>query len=924
MTPARIRGPGRSGIDRDRTASAAVTLLLLALLLPATLAAQDPRQVALLRGQVGVDPEPGSLLATPARLAVSGLPLADALSRLSERSRVRIAFSPTLLPAPHRVECPCMALTTARALDRLLAGTDLGYVELGSQVVVVPLAEPKTPGGGGNARGPAHAVATLTGVVRDSVSLEPVAFALVAVTPLGSREAATGVSDRFGGFVVPGVPASVQVRVDAGAFGYAWTRTYEALPTTPIRALLGPAPIGLEGLDVVGSGRPGDPTSLSRDAFVIDTVLLRSLPTLLETDMLRATGVSPSASAPSDYASVPFVRGGTSDGTPVLLDGMRLFNGFHMGGLISAISPEAVKRTTLLAGSGGDGLAVGSLSGAIDIATRDGSRDRRRAAGSLGLASSRFSVEGPIGERASYLVGGRRTWLDGLVKALDMEEFLPNSFGDLHAKVTTDPGGVRRLSVSSYLSWESISYDELIEGRENRETALAWGNAALSVHYRDRFGAKGILDANLGHSRFRSDLAYVEQSFAAVDNRGAIYRPPPDTMLFGDGLMSETRADVRVTWHAAGRTMITGGAQATRFHGRHVYHLDERVDGGNVSGISDFLVPLALRESRWRLAAHSRVDVPLRRGFSTRAGLRVDHFAGLATTLAPFAELGYAGSWWDARIAASRSHQALASLRNEEVRLARFVAYDLLLPVPGGPVPRNTEFSIGWQGTRGGLRVRVDAYTRSLDHLRLPDLGARPDRGGVLVDPSLWEMASGRAHGVEASWSWTRGRGISVLGSYRWAGASRTVGSLTYTPSFHRDHEFELGSSYRRGASSWSARVCLRSGQPDTPWYASVTGPLYGDDRTGTVLVGGEYNSARLPHYARIDVGWRRESQVSWFGGGSVVGYVSVANVLNRRNVVGARPDYRTDSWGSQSARAEKVYRRQLPIFPFMGMEFRF
>ena len=94
----RIRGPGRPGVDRDRTGSAVVTALLFALLLPATLAAQDPGRIALLRGRVGVDPVPGSLLAAPARLAVSGLPLADALSRLAERSRVRIAFSPTCCP----------------------------------------------------------------------------------------------------------------------------------------------------------------------------------------------------------------------------------------------------------------------------------------------------------------------------------------------------------------------------------------------------------------------------------------------------------------------------------------------------------------------------------------------------------------------------------------------------------------------------------------------------------------------------------------------------------------------------------------------------------------------------------------------------------------------------------------------------------
>ncbi len=88
-------------------------------------------------------------------------------------------------------------MSMARALDQLLADTDLGYVELGSQVLLVPRAE---VGG--------HATAALAGVVRDSVNLEPVAFAPVTVTPVGGDPGAvSGVSDRYGAFVLPAVPA---------------------------------------------------------------------------------------------------------------------------------------------------------------------------------------------------------------------------------------------------------------------------------------------------------------------------------------------------------------------------------------------------------------------------------------------------------------------------------------------------------------------------------------------------------------------------------------------------------------------------------------------------------------------------------------------------------------------------------------------
>ena len=758
----------------------------------------------------------------------------------------------------------------------------------------------------------------LTGVVRDSIDLEPIGFARVTVTATqGEQTAASGTSDRFGAFVVPGAPGGQPVLVEVAAFGYApWTRSYAEVPTEPIRVLLSRAPVGLEGIVVSVTGRAGDPISLSRDAFVIDSVLMRALPTILETDVLRATAMSPSASATSDYTSVPFIRGGASDGTPVLLDGVRLFNAFHLGGFVSAINAEVVDRATLLASSGGDGLAIGSLSGAIDIATRDGSRDRLRVAGSLGLASSRLSVEGPIGERVSYLVDARRTYIDGFTGALKKlgaaSEHLPYFFQDLHGKVTADLGGVRRLSVSGYLNAESL---EVFDRQETQTVGMKWGNAALSVHYRNRLGSGGLVDLSLGHSRFDSDLiALGRDGPMLVTGDPEDYELPTDTLLYGNGSMGESRADVRVTWHA-GRTAIIAGAQAIRFAGDHDYDLTDALD------VDDgfFFSPLALRESRWRLAAYSSVEVPLQRGFSTRGGLRVDRFQQLATTVAPFAELSYRSSWWEARASASRSHQALASVRDEEALGASFIAYDLLVPVGEAPVPRNTELSIGWEGSRGGLRVRLDAYTRKLDGLRLPALGTSPGTGAALGDPSLWEVSSGSATGLEASSSWMWDRGLSLLGSYRWARVSRTVGSRTYTPRFHRDHEFELGASYTRGPSSWSARISLRSGQPVTPVLAIVPVEGYGGRFGGIVPLGGEYNSESLPHYARIDIGWRRESRVSWLGGGSVVPYVSVANLFSLPNVVG---------WFVERDRSvngiRKVYVPQLPMLPFLGVEFRF
>ena len=770
--------------------------------------------------------------------------------------------------------------------------------------------------------------APLSGVVRDSVDLEPVGFARITIS-VADGPTASADSDRFGAFVVANVQAG-PVRVEVDAYGYAtWVQSYSELPREELRVLLRPDPIAIDSIVVNVRGQVGNPISRSRDAFVVDTAVMRMIPTILETDALRAVAMSPSASAPSDWTAIPYIRGGTSVETPVMLDGVRLFSPHHLGGFLSAVNAEAVERVTLLTSSAEGAQPFGSLSGAIEIQTRDGARDRRRVTGSLGLASSRLAVEGPIGESTSFIVDGRRTYIDLIFSGLRgmgaTEAVIPYAFDDLHAKVTRDFGGVRRLSVTGYINSEA--FDNLDE--EYNETAkLGWGNAAVAAHYRQRLGPVTLVDATVGHSRFSSNIHGLGGGRRLAAGLRGTYEPPEDTVILGNGFMSEHRADVRVTRYTDHAT-ATVGVQATGFSADHSYAVDDK--HRHLQQI--ILSSLHVQATQWRLAAYSSVDVGLGPRLSSRAGLRLDHFARLGTTLAPFAELGYSGSWWRARILAARSHQALSSMRDEETVGASFLAYDLLAPVVEGPVPRNTEISVGWEAVRGFFSLRLDGYVRELENIRVPKLGTNPLGATTLGDPGRREVASGAARGIEASWSWARGS-VATLGSYRWSRASRTVGDETYTPRVHRDHEFEFGVAVTKGGSSWSGRVSARSGQPTTRMLAVAPYVNYNSPENleqypvfrDMVAFGGEYNSARLPLYLRLDVGWRHRSDVSWFGGGSVTPFVAIANLFSLPNVVAAvaEPNFDREVVSDRAGIIDQVYLPQMPMLPFFGVEFRF
>ncbi len=163
----------------------------------------------------------------------------------------------------------------------------------------------------------------LQGIVRDSVSAEPVAFAEVTVADTAEHRV-EGSTDAHGAFVIRGVHAASTLTVTAPGY-HEWGRRYERLPPT-ILVLLQPNPIPTAPISATARRPHLAPVD---GGAVIDSAVFRALPKVLKTDVLRAATMSPMATSTSDFAAMPAVRGGTGEGVPILLDGVRLFNPFH-------------------------------------------------------------------------------------------------------------------------------------------------------------------------------------------------------------------------------------------------------------------------------------------------------------------------------------------------------------------------------------------------------------------------------------------------------------------------------------------------------------------------------------------------------------------------------------------------------------------
>ena len=112
-----------------------------------------------------------------------------------------------------------------------------------------------------------------------------------------------------------------------------------------------------------------------------------------------------------------FVRGGDADQNLVLLDEATVYNIGHLFGFFSVFNPDALKDMTIVKG-GFSAHYGGRLSSVLDIRMKEGNNQKFLMQGGIGLLSSRLSIEAPIiKDKSSFLISGRRTYIDHVFKA---------------------------------------------------------------------------------------------------------------------------------------------------------------------------------------------------------------------------------------------------------------------------------------------------------------------------------------------------------------------------------------------------------------------------------------------------------------------------------------------------------------------------
>ncbi|WP_103029710.1 TonB-dependent receptor [Salinibacter altiplanensis] len=763
---------------------------------------------------------------------------------------------------------------------------------------------------------------SLKGYVLDAETGERLPGAHVYLTQL--KAGATTNQDGY--FVLSGLPPE-DYAVRISYLGYRSADTTLTAGAGPVRISLAATSIQSEGVVVEAGSTRLDDSERRPGMSSVALNRLDQLPSFGEPDLFRALQWTPGIRKSGGASGGLSVRGGNPDQNLYLLDGAPVYHPWHAFSLISTFQTQTLRSTDLYRGTF-PAKHGGRLSAVLDAQMKDGSRRAPKAVVGLSVLSGRFRIESPLTNSTSFMVSGRRSYLDKLVgrqHPVTGEDGRRDTlrtgyyFFDTSAKLTHRFGPNHRFSLSYYhgrddldlrlpfdLSLDFSSWlrpaDLLFEVSQN------WDNRVVSGQHRYLVGDDVFVTTTGYYSGYRAQ----EASFV---------QPTTTASLTSDYRVQLSDAGVRVQadYHHSVSHELTGGLEVSSLQFESTLESDlqrssrtatQRVQESRVSAakVVGYLQDTWTPTPRW----------------TVESGVRASYFSGgNYVHAAPRLSVQHVvhPRWLVVEGSGGLHVQYLQRLRDRyslayDLVSSRWVpASDRVRPAIGGQVGLGTYTQL-----RPGWTLEVDAYARENRHTLVPTDALQEKEGidgpGIEIGALLGQYVTGaeRAVGLELSTLYEHGswRGRLVVSTGRTIVRAPARSGLRWRPS-GLDVPVSVRSTLGWEGEHWQATAAaeLRSGYPVTTPEARYQ---LGDPtatRSTTYLHRPQVHNGRLPPYFRVDltVGYQfRVLSANW------TATVDVFNVINRDNILDQT--YRPTETGVNINR-----QRGLPILPLVELE---
>lgn len=627
------------------------------------------------------------------------------------------------------------------------------------------------------------------------------------------------------------------------------------------------------------------------------------IPTMgISADLAQYIQILPGVISSGDQGGQLYIRGGSPDQNLVLMDGIPLYNPFHSMGMFSVFDTDMINSVNISTG-GYPAKYGGRISSVMDISLKDGNKNRLAGKIAIGLMNANLALEGPIRfskkvEPITFLLSGKYSYLDKTASYLNPgieKDGLPFSFSDLISKLTYKGRSGSKISATAFHFSDRVqlSQDQLYQ----------WSNYGL--------GIQAIILPLASTGLIRTEVSYAKYNLQFIE-------------LLENSRYSEVE-DIKVGlefMNQFGNHELRMGVKVLGVHTNYLnkntfgYSLDET---NNTTDLAMYF-SVQLNYSKWLIQPGLRMNY-----YASHSYLVPEPRIGIKYLLNDEFRLKAGGGYYSQNLISGKSDRDVVNF------FTGFLMDPLGIANDTGPkkLPHRLQTSlqgilgVEWDPTNY-LMVNIEGYYKyfpqlislnsnkifdgDLDHWDIPK---------VFYKDFITE--TGNAWGIESLIQYEKKRVFLWL-AYSFSVSNRFDGLRFFNPHYDRRHNLNLVGSYVFGANlNWKilARWNFGSGFPFTPTNAlyeklRLSNTSSWDILTENGLIGinfGEYNSARLPSYHRLDLTLKYIHHFSKEH--SLEAIISITNVYDRKNLFYfSREDYKRIN--------------QLPLLPSGGIIWRF
>lgn len=693
----------------------------------------------------------------------------------------------------------------------------------------------------------------IKGVVIDKSTRQPLEFVNVLVVGLGIGAS----TDANGNFLITQVPPGIY-RLQASFLGYKTELTpeYRVNHVTPyVQIELEEENASLNEVVVTASPFqkvPESPVSLR----VIGLQEIEKAPGA-NRDISKVVQNYPGvAFSPIGYRNDLIVRGGGPSENRFYLDGVEIPNINHFstqgasGGPVGLIDADLIRSVKFYSGAfpADKGNALSSV---LDFSLRDGDMERNSLKATLGASEVSLSSNGHIGNKTSYLVSVRQSYLQALFKILGLP-FLP-AYTDASFKIKTrfdshneltllGLGGIDRMKLNLGIEGEDAEYMLSYLPEINQETYTVGG---VYRHYSRRHVQSIVLSQSYLNNR---NVKYCDNDESSEENL---------TLRLGS-IEQETKLRMENTsswsvWKVkAGFDLNYSRYKSNEY--RKVF--------ANVLREYDYHTDLSL----WRWGMFASVDYAAPdKSFTASMGVRTDgnnysdKMKELWRQLSPRLSVsyrliegltlsGHVGLYYQLP-----SYTALGFKGEEGEYVNRHLDYISV-----------SQESLGLSWTPNeNMELSVEGFYKLYGHMpfslsdQIP-LSCKGNDYGTIGNEALSSEAKGRSYGVELMFKWLLTQKLNLSSSLTIFKSEFKDGEQgSYVPSAW-DNRFILNMSGTYNfPKHWSlgAKVSCIGGSPYTPYDVEKSSLVEAWNVQGRAYYDySRYNQERLPVFGQLDV----------------------------------------------------------------------